>query len=73
MVRTDLTQALSLNPWAVLVMAQAVVVTGWIAAAPQTALSFWQRHKDVVLVGNIAVAVSIWAVRIWSGAIPTPF
>jgi hypothetical protein len=72
-VRADVATALTLNPWAVLVMAQAVVITGWVAAAPDAAMTFWNRWSQQFLIGNIVLALAIWGVRLSVGAIPLPF
>jgi hypothetical protein len=72
-VRADVATALTLNPWAVLVMAQAAVITGWVAAAPDAAMIFWNRWSQQFLIGNIVLALAIWGVRLSVGAIPLPF
>ena len=62
-----------LNPWAVVVMAQAAVISGWVAAAPDAAMTFWHKRQQALLIGNILLALAIWAVRLSTGAIPLPF
>ncbi len=71
-VRADVAGAFALNPWALLVMAQATVLAGWVAAAPDAAMSFWHRWSNEFLIANIGLALAIWAVRLGTGAIPLP-
>ena len=72
-VRVDLTSALQLNPWMLLIFVQAVALAGWIAVAPARALDWFARHDTRVLGVNLTVGLAIWATRMATGEIPTPF
>ena len=69
----DLRSAFALNPWAILIIAQAAVVATWIAAAPDQAMMWWHQNLTRVLGANMVVGLALWGVRMGAGAIPTPF
>ena len=73
MMHVDLVAAFQLNPWMLLVFGQAVAIIGWITAQPNRALDWWGRYDTRVLQANIAVGLAIWATRLATGAIPSPF
>lgn len=69
-VRGDVGASLTLNPWTLMILAQAVVIVGWFAAAPERARAWWTRHDTAVLKANLAIGVMIWVVRLATGTIP---
>ena len=72
-IRGDLAGSVAYNPWSMLLLAQATVITSWIFAAPEAAKAWWKKHNGQVLAINLAVAAIIWAVRLIWGVVPLPF
>ena len=73
LVRLDPSAAFQLNPFVFAVLAQALVLVGWITAAPDRALAWWGRHDIHVLQANLGLGLAIWATRLAAGSIPPPF
>ena len=73
LVRVDVSTALQMNPWLLVIFAQAVAITSWIAVSPERALAWWARHDTRMLQGNLSLGVAIWFTRMGTGDIPTPF
>lgn len=71
-VRGDVGASLSLNPWTLVLLAQAVVMAGWFAAAPERMRAWWARNDTTVLTINLVVGLGIWITRLATGAIPLP-
>ncbi len=71
-VRGDVNTSLALNPWTILLLAQATVISGWFLSAPQAARTWWARNDTRVLQVNLAVALVIWIARLATGVIPLP-
>ena len=69
----DVRAALALNPWALLLAVQAMLIVTWIAAAPEQALAWWRRYDTRFLAVNSILGVTIWITRLGLGDIPTPF
>lgn len=69
-VRGDVSGAFALNPWMLLILAQAIVISGWFLAAPTSARSWWQRNDTRLLQINLAAGAIIWISRLATGAIP---
>jgi len=73
LVRGDVAASFAYNPWMMLVLAQASLLTGWVLAAPEAAKAWWSHRNKPVLAANLAIGLAIWAVRLTSGVIPLPF
>lgn len=71
-MRGDVNTSLALNPWTILLLAQATVISGWFLSAPQAARTWWARNDTRVLQVNLAVALVIWIARLATGVIPLP-
>lgn len=71
-VRGDVGTSLTLNPWTLILLAQAVVISGWFLSAPQRARAWWSRHDVRVIQANLVVGLAIWVVRLATGEIPLP-
>ncbi|MGI9605239.1 MAG: DUF2752 domain-containing protein [Acidimicrobiales bacterium] len=69
----DLRAALTLNPWAVLLLAQTAVLTGWLAIRPDAARAWWRRNDVRLISLNVAIALTVWLARLLTGVIPPPF
>ncbi len=72
-VRGDVNMSLALNPWTLVLLAQAVVLAGWFAALPDRASQWWSRNDTKLLAVNLVVGVSIWVTRLALDDIPLPF
>ena len=73
MTHLDLGRAFTLNPWAILVLAQAIVFTSWLATAPESFRAWWDRFDMRVLSVNVTIALSFWVIRMALDQIPLPF
>lgn len=71
-VRGDVTTSLALNPWTLLLLAQAVVISGLFLGAPQAARGWWARNDIRILQANLAIGLVIWVARLATGEIPLP-
>jgi hypothetical protein len=71
--RFDLGPALALNPWAVILMAQAFVLVGWMALAPERLGAWWRENDTRFLAANLVLGLAIWMIRVTTGSIPGPF
>ncbi len=71
-VRGDVTTSLALNPWTLLLLAQAVVLSGWFLGAPQAARRWWAHNDTRVLQVNLTIGLVIWIARLATGEIPLP-
>ena len=69
----DLRSSLVLNPWMLLVLAQAAVISGFFLIMPERARVWWRANDFKVAKVNMAIAVAFWAVRLVIGTIPLPF
>lgn len=72
-VRGDVGSSLALNPWTLLLLAQATVIAGWFLAAPEAASNWWRRNDSRLIHVNLAFAAILWIARLATGAIPGPF
>jgi hypothetical protein len=59
-----------MNPWTLIILAQAFVISGWFLGAPAAARSWWQRNDTRVLQINLAIGLIIWVTRLATGTIP---
>ena len=73
MTHLDVSRAFTLNPWAILVLAQALVFTSWLATAPESFRAWWYRFDMRVLSFNVTIALSFWVIRMALDQIPIPF
>jgi hypothetical protein len=71
-VRGDLSTSFALNPWTIILLAQAAVISGWFLSAPSAARTWWARNDTRVLQVNLAIGLLIWIARLASGVIPLP-
>lgn len=69
----DLSMSLTLNPFLLILLIQSIVLAAAFTAAPTRSFDFLRRHNLPLILANVAIAFSIWAVRLSSGAIPAPF
>jgi hypothetical protein len=69
-IRGDVAGSLAMNPWMILILAQALVISGWFLTAPASARSWWNRNDSRVLQINLALGAIIWVSRLATGAIP---
>lgn len=72
-MRGDFGSSLALNPWTLLILAQASVIAGWFLGAPEAASAWWRRNDNRVIQVNLAFGAILWVARMTSGAIPVPF
>ena len=71
-VRGDVATSLSLNPWTIVLLVQAVVISSLFAVVPEAARAWWNRYDLRLLAVNAVLAIGIWAARLATGAIPLP-
>ncbi len=69
----DVRGSLVLNPWMLLVLAQAIVISGFFLVMPDKAQAWWRSNDYKVAKINLAIAVVLWAIRLSVGTIPLPF
>jgi len=69
----DVSMSLTLNPFLLIVLAQAVAISAAFASAPARTRQWFRTNDLRLLQANIAVGVTIWLVRIATGEIPIPF
>lgn len=72
LVRGDVASSIALNPWTLILFAQAVVLTTAFAAVPETARRWWERNDLRFLQANLALGLTIWIIRLAAGVIPLP-
>ena len=69
-MRGDVAGSLAMNPWTLVILTQALLISGWFLAAPVAARSWWQRNDVRVLQINLAIGAIIWITRLATGTIP---
>ena len=73
LIRGDVSGSFAYNPWSMILLAQATVVTGWVMAAPESAKAWWRHRGMQLIVANLVLAFLIWIPRLIGGVIPLPF
>lgn len=73
MMHGDLRGSMILNPWMLLVLFQATIISGFFLFMPDKARTWWRENDFLVAKVNLAAAGLIWAARLTVGDIPLPF
>lgn len=71
-VRGDVGTSLALNPWTMILLAQAIVMSAWFLSAPDRARAWLSRHDIRVIQANLVIGLTIWVIRLTTGEIPLP-
>ena len=73
LMRGDLAMSLTLNPFLLVVLSQAVALGVAFLAVPDKARAWFTRHSLRLLQANILIGLVIWAARVTTDRIPLPF
>ena len=69
----DVALSLSLNPFLVIVLAQAIAISAWFAKTPEKAREWFGANYLRFVFANMAIGGTIWAIRLAVGHITAPF
>lgn len=73
MVRGDVSTSLALNPFLLVVLAQAIAISAAFLAVPDKARVWFRDQHFRLLQANIVVGLVIWVVRLATDRIPMVF
>lgn len=73
LVHGDVASSLTLNPLLLVVMTQFVALATAFLVIPDKTRSWFRQNLVTIGKTNIILALSIWAVRLWTDRIPAPF
>lgn len=69
----DVRGSLILNPWMLVVLAQAIAISGAFLFLPEKARTWWNKNDFMLVKVNLMVAGLFWVGRLAAGTIPLPF
>ena len=73
LVRGDISDSLTMNPWTLVLFVQAFVASIALLVLPERTVSWVKKNQLRIAVFNLIFGVGVWSLRLAWGVIPLPF